>query len=63
MSRFRFDARSSNISGCVFVSDSADVISLSFSVRDRFLLLVGSALVGCGVGVCREFILDAEEVK
>lgn len=60
-SRFRFEARgSSDWSVGVLVSDSVEGRSLSFAVLDRFLRLLVSVSVDCGVGVGRAFILDAE---
>lgn len=58
MSRFRFETGRSD---CEIVSGSAVVISLSFSVLDRFLGLVKSASVDCGVGVCRACVGDVDE--
>lgn len=59
MSRFRFEA---GILDCEMISDSVLVISLSSSVLGRFLWLVNSRSVDCGVGVCRACILEVDEV-
>ena len=58
MSRFRFET---GIPDCEVVSDSVLVISLSSSVLGRFLWLVNSTSVGCGVSVCRACVLEVDE--
>jgi hypothetical protein len=58
MSRFRFETGRSD---CKVVSGSVFIMSLSFSVLDRFLGLVNSASVDCGVGVCRACVGEVDE--